>query len=114
MRATIIGLSAALWLLLAAAPPARGQGSSTLVGIADKTCTVTPVQIVQGNQSRAALICTNNDGANSVRLGDQNVGTASGVRVRAGASPTITSKGAIFCIREGAADVVLSCSQELE
>lgn len=116
-RLTIAILLVFLLAPVASAQPKAPIGGSRWVPVGDVTVTngAGGVSVRLADQTRVALVCTNNDPAVHVRVGGSGANApaaASGVELRAGNSITITSTADVRMISEGA-NVVVSCTEEL-
>lgn len=93
-------------------PSASAQQGSKFIARADVVVTSTQVQIQPANSARVVLTCTNNDSANGIRIGDNNVSASSGQRVPPGGTFSVTATPAVFGFSEGG-PVVVSCTEEI-
>lgn len=91
--------------------PQIPMGGFRFIPLADITVTNAATVLEGQRGDRVGLVCTNNDGAVNVRIGDSTVTATAGVRLKAGASITATSRASIQAISEGA-NVTLSCTSE--
>ena len=93
-------------------PSALAQQGSKFFARPDVTVTSTQTQIQPANSARVVLTCTNNDAANGIRIGDNNVSASSGQRVPPGGTFAVTATPAVLGFSEGG-PVVVSCSEEV-
>lgn len=112
----------AILLLLVSTGLAQAQSTVQLMGgsrwipLADVTVGAggaSTIGSTTGAGNRVALVCTNTDSSNNVRIGGTTAPTATrGVQLRPGASITITARTTITAITE-ANTAVVACSEEL-
>ncbi len=69
------------------------------------------VTVCPANAARVDCSCTNNDGANAVRVGNSLITTTRGQRVNGGGTFKATTTSAVFAIAESGA-VILSCTDQ--
>ena len=77
----------------------------------DVTVGATAVSVCPANAARVDCSCTNNDGANAVRVGNSLVTATRGQRVNGGGTFKATTTSAVFAIAESGS-VILSCTDQ--
>lgn len=87
-------------------------GGTRFSALADIVVTGTKTLLRPADETRVALVATNNSGATAVRIGGASVTTTQGVRLGPGGSIRVTAATEIYAISEGA-NVTMSMSEEL-
>lgn len=93
-------------------PSAMAQQGSRFTPRDDVTVGAIVTQIQGANSARVALVCTNNDAVNAIRIGDASVSATKGQRVPPGGTFSVTATPAVFGFSEGGT-VTISCSEEI-
>lgn len=107
-----IGIIVALGVMVQLVPSAFAQQGSKFTPFTDVAVGATITQIRDANSARIVLTCTNNDGSNAIRIGDNTTNASRGQRVPPGGSFSVTATPAIFGFSEGGT-VIISCSEEI-
>jgi hypothetical protein len=90
---------------------AWGQQPTRVITRTDTSVTTAVTQVCPINGSRVDCSCTNNDVANSFRVGDANVTATRGQRITPGATFKAITTSAVFGISEGGI-ISVSCTDQ--
>jgi len=98
-------------ILLAPITIRNSEAQINTVTRVDVTVGATAVTVCPANAARVDCSCTNNDGANAVRVGNSLITASRGQRVNGGGTFKATTTSAVFAIAESGA-VILSCTDQ--